>query len=307
VALDTVLRRYVAGHALLGDFLIGEAEAAGEAVASEELREALRVEGALFDRLLDAVAAEYASEVEGRSRGTDRQRTKLVRALLDGEMVDIADLRYDLEAWHLGLLATGPGAGQALRQLAGALDREILRVQPESGTAWAWLGGHHRLDTDEVVRVAGCGLPGTVRLAVGEPGRGLSGWHLTHRQARAALPVALQSREHIVRYSDVTLLAAALSDDVMAGSLRDFYLEPLTHEPDGGEALRQTLRAYFQSGRYVSSTAAALGISWPTVKARLETIEERIGRPLGACAAEVETALRLQRLGSPPSSQHASS
>jgi PucR C-terminal helix-turn-helix domain/GGDEF-like domain len=307
VALDTVLRRYVAGHALLGDFLIGEAGAAGGAVVSKELREALRIEGALFDRLLDAVAAEYANEVESRSRGTDRQRAKLVRALLDGEMIDIADLRYDLEAWHLGLLATGPGAGEALRQLAAALDREILHVQPESGTAWAWLGGHGRLDTDEVVRAAGSGLPATVRLAVGEPGRGLSGWHLTHRQARAALPVARQGRDPVVRYSDVTLLAAALSDEVMASSLHDLYLEPLTHESDGGEALRQTLLAYFRSGRNVSSTAAALGISWPTVKARLDTIEGRIGRSLGACAAEVETALQLQRLASPPPSQLASS
>jgi sugar diacid utilization regulator len=152
-----------------------------------------------------------------------------------------------------------------------------------------------------VVRFAGDHLPGTVTLAVGEPGLGLAGWHLSHRQARAALPVAIQSPERVVRYAEVTLLASALSDDVMASSLEELYLLPLTEEADGGEALRQTLRAYFQTGRNVSSAAAALGISWPTVKARLDTIEERIGRPLSACGAEVETALRLQWLDPAPS------
>jgi hypothetical protein len=298
VPLDTVLRRYLAGHALLGDFLIAEAEMAGDSIASEELREALRVEGALLDKLLDVVAAEYGKEIAARPRGADRQRLELVQALLDGEMIDIASLRYDLDGWHLGLLATGPGAGQALRQLAAALAREILYVQPEGGTAWAWLGGHRRLEAAEVVPEARGGLPGSVKLAVGEPARGLSGWHLTHRQARAALPIAAQGPERVVRYSDVTLLASALADEVMAASLHELYLQPLTQEQDGGEALRQALRAYFRSGRNVSSTAAALGLSWPTVKARLDTIEELIGRPLDACSAEVETALQLQQLDS---------
>ncbi|MGC1165791.1 MAG: helix-turn-helix domain-containing protein [Solirubrobacterales bacterium] len=301
VALNTVLRRYVAGHALFADFLIGEAERSDGAVAGSELRKALRVEAALFDNLIDTVAAEYAEELEGRSRGTDQQRLELVRALLDGEIADTSRLRYELDAWHLALLATGPGARESLCRLAVALDRQVLHVRPDSATAWAWFGGRHPLGTDQVARFAAEHLPGTVTLALGEPGRGFPGWHLSHRQARAALPVAIQSPERVVRYADVTLLASALSDDVMASSLEELYLLPLAQEHDGGEALRQTLRAYFRAGRNVSSAAAALGISWPTVKARLDTIEERIGRPLSACTAEVETALRLQRLEPAPS------
>jgi hypothetical protein len=301
VALETVLRRYLAGHALLGDFLIGEVEMSGGALAGEELRGALRIEATLFDNLIGAVAAEYAKELEGRSRGTEQQRAELVRALLDGEIVDTSRLRYELDAWHLGLLATGPGARESLCRLATALDRQVLHVQPDSATVWAWLGGRRPLCAEEVLRLAGECLPGTVTVAVGEPGLGFAGWHLSHRQARAALPVALQSSERVVRYADVTLLASALSDDLMASSLEELYLLPLTKEHDGGEALRQTLRAYFRTGRNVSSTAAALGISRPTVNARLDTIQERIGRPLSACAAEVETALRLQRLQPPPS------
>ncbi len=46
----------------------------------------------------------------------------------------------------------------------------------------------------------------------------------------------------------------------------------------------------------MSSAAAALGVSRQTVINRLHAVEERLGRPLGACAVEVEAALRLEEL-----------
>jgi hypothetical protein len=51
VGLDTVLRRYLAGHALLDDFLIEEAERL-ETLAPVELKSLLRSQAALLDRLL---------------------------------------------------------------------------------------------------------------------------------------------------------------------------------------------------------------------------------------------------------------
>src|SRR5665213_761206 len=59
--------------------------------------------------------------------------------------------------------------------------------------------------------------------AVGEPGAGVDGWRLTHRQAQAALLVALRrpGGPRLTRYVDVALLASALRDDVLTSSLRD--------------------------------------------------------------------------------------
>jgi DNA-binding PucR family transcriptional regulator len=139
-------------------------------------------------------------------------------------------------------------------------------------------------------------LPPGVSLAIGEPGESLSGWRLTHQQARAALPIALRSPEGLVRYADVALLASTLQDDLLSTSLRQLYLVPLEQERDGGETLRETLRAYFAAERNVSSAAAALGVSRQAVNSRLRTIEEKLGRPLGGCAAELETALSMEQV-----------
>ena len=60
VPLDTVLRRYFAGNAVFGDFLVEEAERAE--VPSSALRRLLAAQATLVDRLLAAVSAEHARE-----------------------------------------------------------------------------------------------------------------------------------------------------------------------------------------------------------------------------------------------------
>jgi hypothetical protein len=67
VPLDTVLRRYFAGHALLGDFLIEVAEE-GRPLTGATLRRLLRAQAALFDGLIATVSEEYGRE--GSRAGT---------------------------------------------------------------------------------------------------------------------------------------------------------------------------------------------------------------------------------------------
>ncbi len=295
VSLDTVLRRYFAGYTVLGDFIVAEAEQEGE-IAAPELQQALRGEAALFDRLVAAVAEEYSREAEGPARGAEQRRAARVRMLLGGELVDVAEFGYDFDAFHIGAIAAGPGAKVALRDLATTLDRRLLAVCAGEGVMWAWLGGRCKLASREVLRLASSRWPNDAALALGEPGQGIEGWRLSHRQAKAALPVALRGARSLVAYTDVALFAAALSDEVLATSLRDTYLVPLERERDGGATARETLHAYFAAGRNASSAAASLGVSRQTVSIRLRSAEGRIGRPLNRCAAELETALRLREL-----------
>ena len=51
--------------------------------------------------------------------------------------------------------------------------------------------------------------PAGVSSAIGEPGKGLDGWRLTHRQAQAAMRIALRRPQRLTRYADVALLAVA--------------------------------------------------------------------------------------------------
>ncbi|HWM64718.1 MAG TPA: helix-turn-helix domain-containing protein [Solirubrobacterales bacterium] len=298
VPLDTVLRRYLAGHALIADFAMREADAA-ESVSASEVQRALRTLAALVDRLIAAVSEQYRREAEQRPRTPGRRRAELVRRLLAGEQADAAELAYDLEGWHLALVAAGPEVESRLRELARALDRRPLVVRQECGVVWAWLGSVRPAPAENVLEALTAAMPPGAVAAIGEPAAKLTGWSLTHRQALAALPVARRGPEPVVRYADVALLAAALRDDLLTASVRRLYLEPLERERDGGTILRETLRAYFATERNVSSAAMALGVNRNTVTARLRTVEQRLARPFGACSAELEVALRLAELVEP--------
>jgi hypothetical protein len=292
VRLDLVLRRYAAGHALLADFLIQEVDHLAN-VSPAEFRDFLVASSAAFDRLLEGVGNEYAREVARTSEvSPDRARVELVERLLAGEPLGSDTLGYDLAGWHLGLVLCGSGAKGPLQELARAVDCRLLAVESHADTIWAWLGGRRRISGTEVVR----GLrrwPSDVKVAVGESGLGVSGWRLSHQQARAVLSMAEGEPVAVARYADNALLASVRKDQILVKSLRSLYLDPLNDDREGGTVLRQTLRAYFEADCNVTSAASALSVHRQTVTSRLHTVEERIGRPISRCALDLNVALRL--------------
>jgi hypothetical protein len=294
VSLEAVLRRYAAGHSLLADTLLDEAAAAG--IGAAELKSALRALADRYDRVVVAVSGEYAREAEAEPHSSERRRYALLRRLLAGERLDASELGYEFDGQHLAIVASGATAAQSLAAIGERLDRRLLIVEPDDQSAWAWLGGRRSFECEELGFIASYPWPEGSALACGEPGRGLGGWRLSHRQAAAALPVAQRGAATVVRYAEVALLAAALQDDLLATSLRHGYLAPLESERDGGKAAKQTLRAYLDAAGNVSSAAAALGVNRHTVSRRLGAIEERYGRPLDSTSAEIEVALRLDEI-----------
>jgi len=295
IPIDTVLRRYFAGYTVLGDFLI----AGAEDLDAASLKRVLRAHAAALERLLGAVAEEYGREAT-RPSSREERKAKLIERLLAGEPAEASELSYPLEGHHLALLLQGPGAREALESLSSRVDARLLALPREGQALWAWLGSRRELDSEEVIGKLPSELPGALRLAIGEPGEGIGGWRLSHRQAEAALGVALRGTQAVVRYAEVALLASVMHDELLVASLRQLYLEPLEAERDGGEVARETLRAYFASEQNVSSTAAALGVKRHTVTNRLRAAEERLGRPLGACTPDIEVALCLPALEGPP-------
>jgi hypothetical protein len=293
VGIDVVLRRYLAGYTLLGDLLVSEAaelEAGGAA-----LKGMLRAHAAALDRLLAEVSEEHARERRPSPASAERRRLGLARRLLAGEPSDASELRYPFEGHHLGLLCRGPGAEDLVRELAAAADRSLLAVRPDAETLWAWLGGTRELDPAQLASLAAERVPEGAVIALGESAEALPGWRLTHRQAAAALPVAMRGPEPVIRYADVALLAATLRDELLTTTLRCLYMEPLETERDGGKVLRGTLRAYFAAHRNVSSAAVGLGVSRKTVNSRLRVVERLLARSLDDCAIELQLALLTRR------------
>jgi hypothetical protein len=295
IGLDTVLRRHFAVHALLADILVRET-GSGDFAEGPTLQGLTVILSTTFDRLIAEVSGEYSRKILRRHASSEKARREGVENLLAGEVVDAPDLSYDFDAHHVGIVATGPGAGDAIRSSATRLGLAVLVAEVLEGTVWAWLGSRGELDSAALGSALSSDHPPEVRMAVGEPAPALAGWRLTHRQAKAALSVALRGPDPVVRYAEVAMLAAILRDDLLATSLRRLYLAPLEGERDGGEALRRTLRGYFDADRNASLAAGALGISRQAVARRVRAAEQRIGRSIESCGLELEAALRFEAL-----------
>jgi hypothetical protein len=303
VGLETVLSRYFAGYTLLLDFAIEEADAAG-LLDKVALRELLRGQGVVFEQLIAEVSADYRREASGRLVSNEQRRAERVRRLLAGELIDSTDLAYELEDWHIAVVAGGAGVGEVFQELAGVLDRRPLLIRRDDGTVWGWLGARKEVDQRETHGKIAELWPAEMRLAVGESARGRAGWRLSHRQARMAYPLSKPLRAPVIRYSEVALAASILQDDLLSSSLRQLYLDPLSQDRDGGRCLRATLRAYFEAERNISSTSSALGVGRQTVRRRLERVEALLGRDIRSCASELETALRLEEVGTLGPEEH---
>lgn len=296
VGLDTVLRRYIAGYTLLEDFVMDAVEVLDVGNPST-LRHLRRVQATLLDRLTSAIADEYCAEQALGRRSSAQRLGQRVQRLLVGEAIDASELRYEFDAWHLGVIALGKHAEQALRRVAAQIGRTILLVPRGEETVWAWFGDRRDLAVAQLTAVLQAKLPPGVILAIGEPAHGLNGFRLTHRQAEAAHLVAQHRPQALTRYADVALLAFALRDEALARSLVDIYLMPLDDPRKGYPVLRETVRAYLAAERNATSAAAALGVARHTVESRIRKAEKLLGRMLPACVAEIEVALRLEELG----------
>lgn len=292
VPLETVLRRYLAGHAVIGDFLAEQA--ARQAISPEVLRGVLRDQAARTDRVVAVIGATYVAELSAvRPVSLDRRRADQVRRMLDGELVDPSGVDYDFGAWHIGFVLRG-GDGDLIRSIAKRLDARRLVVSGDEGVVWAWLGFRNRPHSQLPVVVSAA--PESFHMGVGEPAEGPSGWRLTHEQAKAALGVAMRRPAQIAHYKDVALLATAVQDQLLSASLTRLFLDPLDDAKEGGRELRATLRAYFRADQSVTATAAALGVSRNTVANRLRAVEEKIGYLDASCAAHLWTALAWEEL-----------
>lgn len=298
VPLTALLRSYRVGHAMIWQAWFDAVEASGR--GEEERRAAIAEASAFFfayvDRLSGYLTDEYTAERDRYLRSREQRRTQLVRDVLEGESPDPADalgtLGYDLRLHHLGLVASGRDAEAALRAIAAAVDAPHRLVLSLAGdTAWAWLGR-----TRSFGALGELPVEGEAVVSAGDPAPGTEGFRRSHAQAREAHAVALRTRPRsLVRY-DCVALEALMVDEARAEAFAERELRGI----DGGDArsrrLRETLRAYFAAGQNASAAAAMLGVHEHTVAYRLRTIEERIGRPVNARRAELETALRLQAL-----------
>jgi hypothetical protein len=292
ISLDEFLVRLISAQTLLNEFVLQESRD----LTSDSLSRVQALQGSLLLRFASGLAGEYKQE-EGRMRqSATRRQNAVVDRLLWGAPAARHEVGYPLEMWHVGLVVRGARARDAARALAETLGTALLAVPREKGTVWAWLGSRRKISSQSVQDAVAERGGLKAKFAVGEPGRDVEGWRSTHFEARATLAVAVRRSADVTCFSEVAPEAIALQSPDLARSLQATYLAPLSGKRKRGSVLRQTLRAYFASGRNASSAAAILRVSRRTVENRLRLVEQELGRPLTGCGAELELALRLEDL-----------
>ncbi len=302
VSLDTVLRRYAAGDRVVGEYIVEEADR----LPGQVVGQVMKARGPLVDGLMAHAATHYMRELERMTRSPEQRLAELVEGLLAGDVfVDVAELDYEFDAWHLATIVSGEDAEAAIRAATRNLAGPVLVMPRGPRTVWAWIGAAAPLAPRRLDLLLESSALVGVALAVGDWRRGLDGWRLSHQEAQAGFQVMLRSPQRLVRGTDVLLLAAMLRDDALAKSLIRTYLGPLDEQGDFGGVLRETVRAYFASGSNAATAAAALGVDRHTVQRRLRKVEELLGRRLLDCQARLEVALSLEEIGAATSSDEA--
>ena len=299
MSLDTALRRCTAAHTLiwsvvLEEFARQEAGDHGRAL----LLEASAAMGSVLAQIQVEIAAAHSQAIARRASSSEQRRFEIVRRLLIEETVhplELAELDYELNRWHLALVARGREVRKALRRLEDRLGFELLLVKCGEESIWAWLGGQGRLDGQAVERIVAAAGLDEVSLAIGEPQHGLEGWRRTHREAAGAALIARFRPGPVTRYVDVAPEVTALQNPALADSLVERYLSPLDEVAIGRGEARRALRALFDSKHNVSSAAHLLGVHRSTVHRWRNCIEERLG-PLQEHQADIEIALRIEEL-----------
>lgn len=100
-----------------------------------------------------------------------QRQVERVERLLAGELVDTAEIAYDFDGWHVGVVIAGPEAEDAIGGLFAGLDCRRLQISRGEGTIWAWLGSRRCPDPVQMADIVAKRCRDNMRVATGEPVR----------------------------------------------------------------------------------------------------------------------------------------
>jgi hypothetical protein len=288
--LDELLRGYTAGNTVISRFVAEECAA----LPPEALTYSVEVQSRVADALIGGLSAEYGRQAALLEHSAVQRTIREVERLLAQESFSDQRIDYRLDAWHVAGIVYGVRADQSARLLAEQLGCELLLLPRAAETYWAWWGGPRRVHFDKLESAAQR-LGGRASFALGECRQGRDGFRLSHREAHVATDVVVRTDEPVVRGADAMLPALLLRDRGLADLFVDAHLGALKSQKDW-PIISATLRAYLDSGAVLSASAAALKVDRHTIRRRIRRVEELLERPLGTVRAELEIALRVDRL-----------
>lgn len=311
VPISALLRAYRLGQAGFQQRMIQgiSAETDRPVTVVEASMELSTVTFGYVDRISERVVAAYQSERDRWMRNRGAVRSARVMAILADGAVDVAEaetaLGYPLRQTHRGAVVwVDDGAAQQdrltrLERLIGKLaahygsDRAPLVIAPDDSTIWAWLPMPSR--GFDRTAIASMTVSEGTWIALGDPGPGVDGFRLTHRQARQAQVVAMAAdsahRAAVTESSKAGLVALMCSDLDAVRAWVLHVLGPLAIDDDSTARLRDTVRSFLSAGGSYTAAAQELMLHKNTVQYRIRKAEQARGRPLADGRPDVEVAL----------------
>jgi hypothetical protein len=318
IPLSALLRSYRLGAARFLEALLHEMSSSGDVDPASSGAAAIRASkftASYIDRVSEMVVVAYENEREAWLNSRSATRAARVHSLLTDEDVDIPaveqKLGYRLSQRHLGVhlwvVEPLPGGEDQLLQLerlgAGAASAlgggHPLFVPDDEGSAFLWFGAlSDDADYQALARLV-AEAPISVRAAVGEPARALSGFRRTHRQAAQAKAVAVvagRDAPALTAYRDVGAVALLCSDLQATRAWIADTLGGLAADDEGVRRLRETTHTFLLHGCSYTAAAEVLSMHKNSVQYRVQKADSLRGRPVREGRSDVELALRACRL-----------
>jgi sugar diacid utilization regulator len=257
---------------------------------------------------IEGVAEEFELARQAHQRWPVAQRLEAVVRLLEGHESPPSELanllQYDVTREHVGLIvranaglegekpASVPPNGLATRIAKSLAPTARPLVLPAGcDTVWMWVASPPETDEQFAAAIAGVAHEAGVTVGLGESGAGLEGFRETHLQAREAVDCAAALAKPVARYAEVALTSTLHGDPKRALRLMHFALGHLVAEEPKNDRLRETVRAFIDSGCSVRATARDLGTHPHTITYRLRQAEPLLGHAIVEHAALISSGL----------------
>ena len=260
------------------------------------------------DQALRAVTENYVKVEEALRSSREYLRHGIVRRLISddvplftpSEMYDA--LSYDLSFSHVATYypdETDPKRVTDLaRSIRAACAAKSLAYTTDSGTTVVWFGRPKSWPADTMSQLCRALSASGCTVCTSTPIRGVAGIRETFVEVLDAARIRASwgpAAPRVLNYRDVRLEALLAVDPKVARQFVEVELGGLAEDSPGNAHIRETLLIWYATGSNVA-TAERLQLHEHTVRNRLRRAEMLIGHVITERRAEIQVALRLQRM-----------
>jgi DNA-binding PucR family transcriptional regulator len=322
VPLTVLMRSYRLAHAATSQHV--NAILAHHVADPNELNRAIELCSAWMFAYVDAalclIEDAYTAERDRWLRSAAASQAETIGVMLSGQPIDaeVASrrLRHELQRMHVAAIAwvdtheegrnTLALLEAAIRDIAAAIGSRHPLVQPLgtlSVAAWVSTNSDVPPKVLDELRFRTATAPG-VRVAIGEPARGIAGFRASHVEALEAQRIARMAARpegSVTRYVDIAVAALATADVEQARAFVARELGPLASADETTRRLAATVRTYLDENGSRARAARRLHVHENTVAYRLRQAEEILGRSVDKRTLELRVALAVADLVGEPS------